>query len=167
MKRLRRIALVGIVWLTAATILVAGTPHLVCACPDGGAGNSCARCQSGSVKSALAKPCHPGARCCCCPTQPEPSPAPKPAQPGPAGKAAPEKVKLTAPTCVKALVRAKAFASSEAPTTAHKDLTATSLLLAADITTCCHEAAGPEAAFPEGSQTPPTDLLCLCQRLLI
>jgi hypothetical protein len=35
MRRLRRLSLTLLVWLTAAATLVAGTPRLVCTCPNG------------------------------------------------------------------------------------------------------------------------------------
>ena len=173
MKRVRRIALAGIVWLTAAAVAWAGTPRLVCACPDGGEGgkgNSCARCRPGRAKStrqaprrsAGTKACPVASKCCCCRT--EPGPASKPQQ-APAGKSTPEKARLTSPTCVKAPARAEPVTPSHAPAVL-KDLTA-ALFVPAPILDPSAPA-GPAVPLGEIDHTlPPADLLALCQRLLI
>src|SRR5262245_55188664 len=62
MKRVSRIALVGLGWLTALMTLVAGIPHFRCQCPDGGVKPFCLA--FGST--------HPSGCCCggaCCSAQ--------------------------------------------------------------------------------------------------
>src|SRR5262245_60036233 len=56
----RRTALVALVWLTAASTLLAGLPQLECACPT----------TRGEARSPDAKP--QGKRCCCSCCAPEP-----------------------------------------------------------------------------------------------
>lgn len=59
MHRFRKICLISIVWLTAGSTLIAGTPHFVCRCPDGTTKAFCFG--SASPKSCC---CH-GGQCCC------------------------------------------------------------------------------------------------------
>ena len=60
MRRLRRTSLSLIVWLTAATTLVAQTPHLACRCPNGTIKPFCLGITLG-VTGASQR----GANCCC------------------------------------------------------------------------------------------------------
>lgn len=63
MRRLRRIALVAVVWGTAASTLMASTPHFVCRCPDGSVKPFCL----GPVFNASGCCC--GGDTCCCSTK--------------------------------------------------------------------------------------------------
>src|SRR6516165_5475830 len=67
MAYLRRTALVTLVWLTAASTLLAGLPHFDCLCPNGQRGSFCLGTATG------ANWCCCGGSCCvtdqggCCP----------------------------------------------------------------------------------------------------
>jgi hypothetical protein len=68
MRQLRSIALCLLTWLTAAMMLVAGTPHYSCRCPSGAIKPFCL-----GISFARAKDAQQTANCCCngrcCPSQ--------------------------------------------------------------------------------------------------
>src|SRR5262245_2200355 len=73
MKRFaRKTILVALVWLTAASTLLAGLPRLECVCP------SVPRKPSPSRVKATGAGCCCSGRDCCCTSQPEDDPAPAP-----------------------------------------------------------------------------------------
>ncbi len=68
MVLVRRTALAGLVWLTAAMTLVAGFPHLDCRCPGGQLKRFCLGSSKGSACCCGGACCSggDGHRCCCC-----------------------------------------------------------------------------------------------------
>jgi hypothetical protein len=170
MKRARRTALVGLVWLTAAAVAFASTPRVVCACagqrPVGACG-CCKHCHHASPRGP-AKP--PTARTggCCCRAKPGSRPAPgRTAHTAPA-KADPSQAGLTSPGCAKALAQHEALAAQAAGAPVVKDLSPGPILFAANALSCVAGDSGPATTVgAEVCEPPPTDLLTVCCRLLI
>jgi hypothetical protein len=165
-KRLRRIMMVSLVWLTAATVVVAGLPHSVCACPVkviGLTASGCALCQPAKTKKHRQGP---AAAAPCCKTGQVP--AEPPASPAPVTKPAPGETSLVAPTCVRAFVPAETFVPPQSPTTLDQDA-APCPCVPADTSTggLIGLPAYTLVAREAGQAPPPTDPLCLFQRLLI
>jgi hypothetical protein len=127
MKRLaRRTALVVLIWLTAASTLVAGLPHFDCVCPDGHRKSLClgfavgetgcccggACCSSQGPEDAVAVEPESGGSCCCHGGQGNredtpPRSAPRPARPcGAIPYQADHGLQLTSPSCVRTVVPA-------------------------------------------------------------
>jgi hypothetical protein len=165
------LVLVGIVWLTAASVLAAGMPRLVCACPDvakGPTAPSCERCRPAIVRKNDVKTCpltgHKG--CCCCQTKAEQKPGQvKPAQ-EPANKPTEKGPKLTAPTCIKGLARSVALTSSTHKTD-HKDRPFNSLFVVKSVSADSSLMPAASVTVREVGPAPPPDMLTLCHRLLI
>src|SRR5947209_9321824 len=68
MVRARSTASVGLVWLTAAMTVVAGTPHFACRCPDGHVKPFCLGLASKTTGCCCGSACCSGSRggkCCC------------------------------------------------------------------------------------------------------
>jgi hypothetical protein len=135
-RRLRQPLLRLLVSLTALMVVVAGMPHVVCAC---------AVPQTGRAQKEV--PARSGCGCCCCPTEPAPDnseEAPEDSRDdGEAPKCCCQRTakatsnsstadgKLEAAHCVKDVTRGADLAASSAPTAVDEDITSASLALPA------------------------------------
>ena len=104
MRSLHRTALVALIWLTAASTLLAGLPHFECACPAArpqpASPDAKAKAAGCCCSCCVAPPGEPEAqRPCCRPESQQPRPA-KPKQTAKAPAGAPE---LTQSRCAKTL----------------------------------------------------------------
>ena len=178
MRRLRNIAGVMMVWATAATTLLAATPHYDCRCPDGsiktfcfgsGAGESSCCCSGTCSKAKNGKSCcrtgSSGSRstakpACCC------------KQSKPAGASvASEKKPLNEPVvrgscCQKILVQPEIQSSDRAsPIVDETPVVATAVLLAAKIEYLSDVALS--RTWQVQWLPPPTDLVTTLHRLNI
>jgi hypothetical protein len=171
MRRIRRTALVGVVWLTAAAVAVAGTPHLICACPAGNKHEkapACEHCRRAGQADPAKSHAKGGGCCCCCQVSTGKKTEPKqPARDFP-GKAEVGKAGLNPAPCVKTLAQPDALALPAAHASTLNDLSLPPLLISAQGIPGFLAENGPPLAFGEVSRTPPpTDLLSVCCRLLI
>jgi hypothetical protein len=188
MKRFaRRTALVALVWLTAASTLLAGVPHFECVCPSGRRGSSCLGviaksggcCCGGSCCSAGGKgPQAEGQSCCGKPRaahgeKPRPpakeSGNPRGARVTPAGKANPDSAQLHRPTCAKAPVQPEALTFAPA-SPSHAELSALDLSVPLPVSPGPEVPSAPapgEVRWLTYCLPPPTDRVIVLQHFLI
>jgi hypothetical protein len=155
MMTLRHLLLVGTVWLTAAMLVVAGTLHFQCGCPDPQAPPSALeqRAGCGCCCDAHHAPGSGDQTSCCAPPQEDRS------DPCPTGR----------PGCTLALVPSEPLTAGQAKTTVDKDLTSAVHVFA--YLGCSPVpvpyAAGGSLGQQLHSLAPPTDLVTALLHLLI
>jgi hypothetical protein len=185
---IRRTALVALVWLTAASTLLAGLPQLECLCPSGQCTTSPqgpapregGRCCCGSCCAAGQGGEKPPKRMSCC-SQNDTEQQTKPASPeskaaagrradsAGQGKPGPEQARLQRPGCTAQLVQPEAFTSASANPDADGSL---GPVLAAALPVCLCPPVSPGAAAGRTCWLaycipPPTDLVIALQHFLI
>jgi hypothetical protein len=182
----RRTALVALVWLTAASTLLAGLPHFECVCPSSSRDSSClgvvaksGGCCCGGSCCAAGKPQPEKPSCCAQPQaahgQKPPAPAkesgkPRRARVTPAEKANPHSAQLHQPDCAKAPVQPETLTFAPANPSQAK-------LTALDLSVPLPVSAGPvvilaalapgEVRWQVHSLPPPTDRIIVLQHFLI
>jgi hypothetical protein len=191
----RRTALVALVWLTAASTLLAGLPHFDCVCPDGQrkpvcfgvpdrdtgccCGGCCCASKGQSAEGAVRAKGRDGC-CCCCQkgegTPPEgsrPTPKGTGASPGHEGQAAKGKagkaLRVDRPRCARTLIHADDVTSSLDKAAAKGVAPLEPLALpVAHPTANCPPATPPlRDAWSPSHAPPPTDLVITLLHLVI
>jgi hypothetical protein len=152
---LRQLAISGLVWLTAFSTLIAGSPHLSCRCPDGNLKLFCFSLAPSPQECCAAKSSSADAenKPSCCHKKDSPAAKHKTRGQGPS---------FTADSCQQNLVQAEAAAvRSHAPLDAGLAIPLNSF--AVSLT----PQAVSRVAFPKRHGSLPTDLVLLLQHFLI
>lgn len=176
MVRLRRILLVGMIWLTAVTSLIAGFPHFNCVCPNGNrkpfclgfgcgpngcccAGGCCSSGQCGDDAQDHATSAQSAKPCCCCCSHKEP----------PTSNSSHRSPEARSPGCHKTLVQAQFVVEPFSPLTASIDQ-ATSMTVQVDGIWQTASLGSPAAfrlIWEPHRLPPPTDLVVALRHFVI
>jgi hypothetical protein len=168
MRSLRKCLRGALVWMTAASVLLAGFPHYQCRCPDGtlkllcfgwAAGKDCccagSCCPTQTARAAAVKPAKKA--CCCCH-----------GHSGPDGKQADTAARVANPGCQKTVLAADFAAVATTPKVAPDGpLAAPYLLPPTHLLALPAPDMGPNPLTRDCSRPPPTDLVILHQHFVI
>jgi len=165
----RRTASVGLVWLTAAMTVVAGTPHFDCRCPDGHVKPFCLGLASKTTGCCCGRACcsgSAGGKCCCYRTHGTPAGCGgRVRTPRPGGEIRPG---AGGPGCANTLAGQELLALSPSEQTASDDLVPQpGLPTSAVLPDTLVNGARGQLSGATRPPAPPADLVTLLGRLLI
>ena len=174
MRLLRQCLRGALVWMTAASVLLAGFPHYQCRCPDGSlklfclgwalgkdcccSGGGCpAPAPQGSDRTACAAPAEPAKKSCCCHHRHAPN------DQGPDTH-----TRVTSSGCQKTVTPAEFVAAPAAPKVVPHSVAAAAFLLPPQHPLPLPSSGvGGRPCIGDGDRAPPTDLIITLQHLVI